>query len=75
MPYPCVNVLYMVSGSLPCLNFPDANRNDVGIETSSASVPIAFCEAREAGRVEKGKLIVMCAFGAGLVWGGTLIRW
>jgi 3-oxoacyl-[acyl-carrier-protein] synthase-3 len=43
--------------------------------TSAASVPIALHEAREAGRMQKGKLVVLVAFGAGLTWGATLIRW
>jgi 3-oxoacyl-[acyl-carrier-protein] synthase-3 len=43
--------------------------------TSAATVPMAFHEALEQGRVQKGKLVVFVAFGAGLTWGGTLIRW
>ena len=43
--------------------------------TSAATVPMAFHEALEEGRIEKGKLVVFCAFGAGLTWGGTLLRW
>jgi 3-oxoacyl-[acyl-carrier-protein] synthase-3 len=43
--------------------------------TSAASVPMAFQEALQQGRVEKGKLVVFVAFGAGLTWGGTLLRW
>jgi len=43
--------------------------------TSAATVPIAFDEAVRAGRVEKGKLVIFVAFGAGLTWGSTLIRW
>jgi 3-oxoacyl-[acyl-carrier-protein] synthase III len=43
--------------------------------TSAATVPIALDEALRAGRLEKGKLCVMVAFGAGLTWGGTLVRW
>ncbi len=43
--------------------------------TSAASVPIALDEAARDGRLERGKLIVMTAFGAGLVWGGALVRW
>lgn len=43
--------------------------------TSAATVPIAFDEALREGRVEKGKLVVFCAFGAGLSWGATLVRW
>jgi 3-oxoacyl-[acyl-carrier-protein] synthase-3 len=43
--------------------------------TSAASVPVALDEGVRAGRVEKGKLVVLVAFGAGLTWGGALIRW
>jgi 3-oxoacyl-[acyl-carrier-protein] synthase-3 len=43
--------------------------------TSAASVPVAFDEGVRAGRVEKGKLVVLVAFGAGLTWGGALVRW
>lgn len=43
--------------------------------TSAATVPMAFHEAIEQGRVTPGKLVVFVAFGAGLTWGGTLIRW
>jgi 3-oxoacyl-[acyl-carrier-protein] synthase-3 len=43
--------------------------------SSAATVPLALDEALRAGRVEKGKLVVLVAFGAGLTWGGTLIRW
>lgn len=43
--------------------------------TSAASVPIALREAMDAGRLEKGKLVVMPAFGAGMAWGHLLLRW
>jgi 3-oxoacyl-[acyl-carrier-protein] synthase-3 len=43
--------------------------------TSAATVPIALDEALRAGRIEKGKLVVLVAFGAGLTWGATLLRW
>ncbi|MCP3919218.1 MAG: ketoacyl-ACP synthase III [bacterium] len=43
--------------------------------TSAASVPIALDEALETGRIEKGKLVVLVAFGAGLTWGASLLRW
>jgi 3-oxoacyl-[acyl-carrier-protein] synthase-3 len=43
--------------------------------TSSATVPVALDEAVRAGRLEKGKLVVLVAFGAGLTWGATLLRW
>ncbi len=43
--------------------------------TSAASVPIALDEAAREGRIERGDLVVLVAFGAGLTWGSTLIRW
>lgn len=43
--------------------------------TSAASVPIAFHEALEQGRLVEGKYVILVAFGAGLTWGATLIRW
>lgn len=43
--------------------------------TSAASVPIALSEAVANGRLQKGKLVVMPAFGAGLAWGHLVFRW
>jgi 3-oxoacyl-[acyl-carrier-protein] synthase III len=43
--------------------------------TSSATVPVALDEARQEGRLVPGKLVILVAFGAGLTWGGVLIRW
>lgn len=43
--------------------------------TSAGSVPIALDEAVRAGRLEKGDIVLLVAFGAGLTWGSTTIRW
>ncbi|TVP80963.1 MAG: ketoacyl-ACP synthase III [Puniceicoccaceae bacterium] len=43
--------------------------------TSAASIGIALDEARRAGRMGPGDLILLVAFGAGLTWGATLIKW
>lgn len=43
--------------------------------TSAASVPIALDEAFRAGRIKSGDLILLVAFGAGLTWASTLIKW
>jgi 3-oxoacyl-[acyl-carrier-protein] synthase-3 len=43
--------------------------------TSAASIPIALDEAITAGRVKRGDLILMVAFGAGFTWGGMLVKW
>lgn len=42
---------------------------------SSASIPVAWHEEVTAGRLKKGDLVAMVAFGAGLTWGGLLMRW
>jgi 3-oxoacyl-[acyl-carrier-protein] synthase-3 len=43
--------------------------------TTAASIPIALHEAAQAGRVKRGDLVLLLAFGAGLTWGATLVRW
>ena len=43
--------------------------------TSAASVPIALSEAKNLGRFGSGDYILLLAFGAGLTWGASLIRW
>jgi 3-oxoacyl-[acyl-carrier-protein] synthase-3 len=43
--------------------------------TSAASVAIALDEAVEAGRVQRGDLILLVVFGAGLTWGAAVIEW
>lgn len=42
---------------------------------SSASTAIALCEAVKHGRVKKGDIVLLDAFGAGLVWGACVIKW
>jgi len=43
--------------------------------TSTASIPIALCEAIEAGRVKPGDNLVFVGFGGGLTWGACAIKW
>ncbi len=43
--------------------------------TTAASIPIALCEAWENGRVKKGDLVCLAAFGSGFTWGSALIKW
>ena len=43
--------------------------------TSSASIPLALCEARAEGRLEDGTLVLMTGMGAGLTWGSSVITW
>jgi 3-oxoacyl-[acyl-carrier-protein] synthase-3 len=43
--------------------------------TSAASVAIALDEAATAGRIQRGDLVLMVVFGAGLTWGAAIIEW
>lgn len=43
--------------------------------TSAASVAIALDEAVSMGRIERGDLILLVVFGAGLTWGAAIIEW
>jgi 3-oxoacyl-[acyl-carrier-protein] synthase III len=43
--------------------------------TSSASIPVALCEAWEEGRLHAGDRLVLVAFGGGLVWGASVVEW
>jgi len=43
--------------------------------TSAASVSIALDEAVSSGRIQRGDLILMIVFGAGLTWGAAVIEW
>ncbi len=43
--------------------------------TTAASIPIALCEAYEAGAIKEGDLVCLVAFGSGFSWGAALLRW
>ncbi|MCP4443421.1 MAG: ketoacyl-ACP synthase III [Aureispira sp.] len=43
--------------------------------TTAASIPIALCEAYDAGKVKDGDLVCLAAFGSGFTWASALIRW
>ena len=43
--------------------------------TSTASIPIALCEAIKAGKVKPGDKLVFVGFGAGLTWAACAIQW
>ncbi len=51
-----------------------SNISRVG-NTSSASIPLCLDECVRSGRIKKGDLILMSAFGAGVTWGAVLMRW
>lgn len=42
--------------------------------TSSASIPIALDECIQSGKIKEGSLVLLTAFGGGVTWGGTVVR-
>jgi 3-oxoacyl-[acyl-carrier-protein] synthase III len=43
--------------------------------TTAASIPIALDEAVKAGRIRRGHLVALTAFGSGYTWASAFIRW
>ncbi|MDY3363220.1 3-oxoacyl-ACP synthase III family protein [Riemerella anatipestifer] len=43
--------------------------------TTAASIPIALCEAVEEGRIKRGDLVCLAAFGSGFTWGSVLFEY
>jgi 3-oxoacyl-[acyl-carrier-protein] synthase-3 len=47
---------------------------DEQANTSSASIPLALDTAVRDGRIQRGQLLLLEAFGAGFTWGSALVR-
>ena len=43
--------------------------------TTAASIPLAMVEARDAGVLKRGNLLLLVTFGSGFTWGGAVIRY
>jgi 3-oxoacyl-[acyl-carrier-protein] synthase-3 len=43
--------------------------------TSSASIPLALCEAADSGRLHDGDLVLFAGFGGGMTWATAVWRW
>lgn len=43
--------------------------------TSSASIPLAVCDAMDQDRIHPGDHLVLVGFGAGLTWGALVMEW
>ncbi|CAN5897343.1 ketoacyl-ACP synthase III [soil metagenome] len=43
--------------------------------TTAASVPLALSEAVQEGKIKKGDLVCLAAFGSGFTWASALVRW
>jgi 3-oxoacyl-[acyl-carrier-protein] synthase III len=70
--------LRIIEGAARDLKLP-LDRFMVNIErygnTSSASIPIAVCEAVEQGSIRPRDHVVLVGFGAGLTWGALVVEW
>ena len=42
--------------------------------TSAASIPIALVEGVQKGKIKLGSTALLCGFGAGMTWGGAVLR-
>jgi 3-oxoacyl-[acyl-carrier-protein] synthase-3 len=56
-----------------------ADRTFLNVEkyanTSAAALPIAIDEAAKSGRIAKGELMLLVAFGGGFTWGANIVEW
>ena len=43
--------------------------------TSAATIPIAFDECVRSGKIKKGSLVLLVAFGGGFTWASMVVRW
>jgi len=43
--------------------------------TTAASIPIALSEAIEQGKIKRGDLVLLSAFGSGFTWGSVLFEY
>ena len=68
----------IISAAAQRLNIP-LDHLYVNIEkygnTSAASIGICLDELNRAGKIDRGDLVLITAFGGGLTWGAMLIRW
>ena len=68
----------IIEAALRSLDFP-IERCVINLDrygnTSTASIPIATCEAVQQGRLKPGDKVVFVGFGAGLTWGAAVVIW
>ncbi len=43
--------------------------------TSAATIPVALDEANKAGRLKRGDIVLLVAFGGGFTWASSVVRW
>ncbi len=68
----------IIEAAARSLNFP-LDRVMINVQnygnTSTASIPIAACEAIQQGHLQPGEKVVLVGFGAGLTWGAATVLW
>jgi 3-oxoacyl-[acyl-carrier-protein] synthase-3 len=68
----------IIEAALRSLDFP-VERCVINLDhygnTSTASIPIATCEAVQQGRLKPGDNVVFVGFGGGLTWGAAVVIW
>jgi 3-oxoacyl-[acyl-carrier-protein] synthase III len=65
----------MVAGSLEIPEEKVYNNIEFYGNTTAATIPIAFTEARQKGLIKPGSLVLISGFGAGYTWGSILLRY
>ncbi len=68
----------IINAAIDVLHIPRTrvfNNLDRYGNTSAGSVPLALDEALGEGRIQRGNLLVLSGFGAGLSWGTAVMRW
>lgn len=43
--------------------------------TSAATIPVALDEANRGGRIKRGDVLLLVAFGGGFTWASAVVRW
>jgi len=43
--------------------------------TSAATIPVALDEANRQGRLKRGDIVLLVAFGGGFTWASSVLRW
>ncbi|MHB8440083.1 MAG: beta-ketoacyl-ACP synthase III [Acidimicrobiales bacterium] len=68
----------IISAASTRLGIPD-DRCVVTIDrygnTSSASIPLALCDALDEGRLSPGDTVLLSGFGGGMTWASAVLRW
>lgn len=68
-------ILYAVADQLGQPRGKFVRNIDLVGNTAAASVPLALATASDCGELRVGQRVLLGAFGGGLTWGSTLLRW